>query len=234
MDNGTNSGWTTNTYWDSAGLTCNTSYQFRVMARNGDDQRTDWRYLDNTYTQVCTITFDLEEHTATTSNTEDPRPGTYTSLSSTESGITIDIYREGNKRFDTTRVSEFDFGNISLDPFYDTTQGAFIVNFSVPVASVSVDMGDYNGGTIAGVTYPIENDDLLLQAYSDNNATGTMLDSDTDVLIDTGNIDPWQFNYRTLSVGPVGNCIKSIRMIGGNFSGFSSVFYDNIVVERCP
>jgi hypothetical protein len=234
MDNGTNSGWTTNLYWDSTGLSCGTSYEFRVMARNGDDQRTDWRYLDNQYTQVCTITFDLEEHTATATTSDDPRPGSRTNLSSTKSGITIYIYREGGKRFDTTLVSVSDFGNISLDPFYDTNQGAFIVNFSVPVASVSVDMGDYNGGTILGDTLPIENDDLLLQAYINDNATGAMLDSDTDELIDTGKLNPWQFNYRTLSVGPAVNCIKSIKMIGGNFSGFNSVFYDNIVVERCP
>jgi Fibronectin type III domain len=53
MDNGTNSGWTTNTYWDSTGLTCGTSYEFRVMARNGDGEETSWRFLDDTYTQGC-------------------------------------------------------------------------------------------------------------------------------------------------------------------------------------
>jgi serine protease len=33
---GTNSGWTTNTYWDSCGLSVGPSYSFQVMARNGD------------------------------------------------------------------------------------------------------------------------------------------------------------------------------------------------------
>jgi chitodextrinase len=237
MDNGTNSGWITNTNWNSTGLTCGTSYEFRVKARNGDGKETNWRYLDNTYTQICSIvTFDLEEFTPTYTDISgnDPRPGAHTSLSSTKSGITIDIYRQGSKRFDTTTTVASAFDDVSLDPFYDTYLGAFIVNFSVPVASVSVDMGDYNGGTIGSVTYPIENDDLLLQAYIDDNASGTMLDSDTDDLIDSGNINPWQFNYRTLSVGPAGNCIKSVKMIGGNGPTGNSVFYDNIVVERCP
>jgi len=33
---GTNSGWTTNTYWDSAGLDCETTYSFRVYSKNND------------------------------------------------------------------------------------------------------------------------------------------------------------------------------------------------------
>ena len=53
IDNGTNSGWTTNTFWDSVGLTCGTSYAFRVMARNGDRIVTFWRELDNQYTLGC-------------------------------------------------------------------------------------------------------------------------------------------------------------------------------------
>ncbi len=42
---GTNSGWTTNTYWDSAGLSAATSYTFRVKARNGDGIETAWTSL---------------------------------------------------------------------------------------------------------------------------------------------------------------------------------------------
>ncbi len=39
---GTNSGWTTNTYWDSTGLSCGTSYNFRVRARNAEGTVTVW------------------------------------------------------------------------------------------------------------------------------------------------------------------------------------------------
>ena len=42
---GTNSGWTTKTYWDSTGLTPGTSYAFRVKARNGDSIETGWTDL---------------------------------------------------------------------------------------------------------------------------------------------------------------------------------------------
>jgi hypothetical protein len=54
MDNGDNSGWTTNTYWNNTRLDCGASYEYRVMARNGDGVVTSWRYLDNQYTQDCT------------------------------------------------------------------------------------------------------------------------------------------------------------------------------------
>jgi len=50
---GTNSGWTTNTYWASTGLTCGTSYSFRVKARNGDSVETDWTSLGSQSTQEC-------------------------------------------------------------------------------------------------------------------------------------------------------------------------------------
>jgi hypothetical protein len=49
--NGINSGWATNTYWDSIGLTAGTSYSFRVKARNGDGIETDWTSLGSQNTQ---------------------------------------------------------------------------------------------------------------------------------------------------------------------------------------
>jgi outer membrane protein assembly factor BamB len=49
---GANSGWTTNTYWNSAGLTCGTSYTFRVKARNGDGTQTGWTNLGSQSTQT--------------------------------------------------------------------------------------------------------------------------------------------------------------------------------------
>jgi hypothetical protein len=51
--NSTNSGWTTNLYWDSCGLTCDTSYGFRVKARNGDEIETGWTSLGPQITQAC-------------------------------------------------------------------------------------------------------------------------------------------------------------------------------------
>jgi hypothetical protein len=47
---GMNSGWTTNTYWDCGGLAPETSYSFRVKARNLEGAETGWRYLGRQYT----------------------------------------------------------------------------------------------------------------------------------------------------------------------------------------
>jgi YD repeat-containing protein len=52
---GTNSGWTSNTYWDSTGLACGTPYSFRVKARNGDGIETGWTFLGSQITQACPI-----------------------------------------------------------------------------------------------------------------------------------------------------------------------------------
>jgi V8-like Glu-specific endopeptidase len=49
----TNSGWTTTTSWNSTGLTCGTSYSFRVKARNGDGVETGWTSLGSQSTLPC-------------------------------------------------------------------------------------------------------------------------------------------------------------------------------------
>jgi len=50
---GFNSGWTTNTYWGSCGLTCGSSYGFRVKARNGEGVETGWTSLGSQSTPTC-------------------------------------------------------------------------------------------------------------------------------------------------------------------------------------
>jgi hypothetical protein len=52
---GTNSGWTTDTYWNSTGLVCNTSYSFRVKARNGNGIETAYRALGSQSTLACPV-----------------------------------------------------------------------------------------------------------------------------------------------------------------------------------
>jgi hypothetical protein len=56
---GTNSGWTTSTSWNSTGLNCNTSYAFRVKARNGDGIETAWTSLGSQSTQACGTNYTL-------------------------------------------------------------------------------------------------------------------------------------------------------------------------------
>ncbi len=50
---GTNSGWITDTAWNSTGLNCNTSYDFRVKARNSDLVETAWVSLGSRSTRRC-------------------------------------------------------------------------------------------------------------------------------------------------------------------------------------
>jgi hypothetical protein len=50
---GSNSGWTTNTYWDSCGLACGSSYSFRVKTRNGEGVETGWTSLGSNSTLTC-------------------------------------------------------------------------------------------------------------------------------------------------------------------------------------
>ena len=50
---GTNSGWTSNAYWVSAGLACGSSCSFRFKARNADGFETSWTSLVSQNTLDC-------------------------------------------------------------------------------------------------------------------------------------------------------------------------------------
>jgi C1A family cysteine protease len=52
---GNSSGWTTNTYWDSCGLTCGKSYSLRVKARNADGVETASTSLGTQATSTCPV-----------------------------------------------------------------------------------------------------------------------------------------------------------------------------------
>jgi len=54
---GTNSGWTTNTSWDSTGLSADTPYTFRVKAKNGDGIEPVWTPLGTQRTAEPDCTF---------------------------------------------------------------------------------------------------------------------------------------------------------------------------------
>jgi hypothetical protein len=53
---GTDSGWTTNTFWDSTDLLPGETYPFRVRARNGEGNPTDWVDLGS---QATSLTLSL-------------------------------------------------------------------------------------------------------------------------------------------------------------------------------
>lgn len=174
------------------------------------------------------IVFDFEDETATF-NPPPSRPGDLASLTMTESGLTATITREQNARFDivqnasnpASQVKPAVFGRNSLDPFWDTGNTAFLVNFSSPILGAQVDMGDYGGDT----------DTLVLRAYSGLGATGTLLDSSSLILPAPGPNE--NFSFSTLSVSS-SSSINSLWMIGGSSNFPNSVFYDNLTVNVVP
>jgi len=148
--------------------------------------------------------------------------GALTSLTLTESGLTVTLTRESNGRFDIfNNNAEPTFpgtwGARSLAPF-TSANAAFIANFSQPVSSISIEMGDF--GQDADVP--------LVQAYSDFNATGTLMGIVSANLPGGGT----SFTFAGLSLPATG--IRSIRFIGGSNDYPNSVLYDNLTVTFGP
>jgi hypothetical protein len=192
------------------------------------------------------VVFDFEELTPTF-DFSDGRQGKLTSLTSVKSGITIEVFREDNNNFDTRDndhnlvydVPVVEFGSVSLDPFIDpfSANSAFIVNFSIPVSSVSVAMGDSNSNLTGDG--PGDDEAFILEAYSLANATGMLLDSDGATQDNPFPPPPIEFGpHVTLFVAATGECIRSILTEGGSQNPDqpdqpenNSVIYDSIIVE---
>ncbi|MEM6689036.1 MAG: hypothetical protein AAF664_06390 [Planctomycetota bacterium] len=115
-------------------------------------------------------------------------------------------------RFGTRSLTMFNGINGAADP------GALILDFDSALTSAMVDMGDFGQDA----------DNLLLQAFSGPSASGTLVDSESQVLPGGGNL----FVFDTLSVS--GSGIRSLRIIGGADAFPNSVFFDNIVVTAVP
>jgi len=169
-----------------------------------------------------TITFDFEDLAATAL----PRSGALSILSLSKSGLKADITRPSG-RFDVianvgSQTKPSAYGLRSLDPFVQESAATpFVVNFTTPVRSVAVDMGDY------GQDSP---DTLTVRAYSGPNATGTLIGTATGSL---PTLQGNPFNSRRLQVTSNSD-IKSLQMIGGTPSFPNSVFYDNLTVTAHP
>lgn len=176
----------------------------------------------------ATILFDFEGEPMDGSSN-----GSLTSLFMTQSGLTLEITRSTGESFDVVNSGAAGFpnaypstwGSQALSPFFnETLEDFFIVNFSLPVFSFSLETGDFGD----------DNPDVVsLQAFSLVDATGTILDTDS---VNWGAGD---FNLSgpgdppiELSVSSEG--IRSVAFFGGT-PGFShSVFYDNLTVTLVP
>lgn len=146
-----------------------------------------------------------------------------TSLTLTQGGLTMTLTRESNGSFDIFNNNNEPnpppqaWGARSLAP---TTieNTAFIANFSQPLFSVSIDMGDYGN----------DEDMPLLQAYSGFNMTGDLMGSASATL--PGGVVSFTFVNLLLPT----DGIRSIRFIGGSTAYPNSVLYDNITVTFAP
>lgn len=171
--------------------------------------------------------FDFESEAATSSGSLGT-PGALTSLTMTDAGLTLTLYRQGGASFDIWDTSSFagtfplTFDRRALDPFANqTTNDWFIGNFSSVVSQVEVEMTDFGG----------DDDVLVLEVYSGLDATGTLIATST--LTWGPNSSP---NYMGVGWSSVFNpgAARSIRFRGGS-SGFpNSMYYDNIAAVPEP
>ncbi len=155
------------------------------------------------------VTFDFESSSISSG---------LTTLSVSSGGVTATITRVGGSIFGISDISGSTpaFGSRSLDPFGAVGGGAFVVDFSALLSSISVAMGDFA---------PSDIDTLTISAYSGVGGSGTLLGTSSVVLANS----PTGFNFATVSTG--GASIMSIVMNGGSSSFPNSVYYDFLTVD---
>ena len=186
---------------------------------------TAWRFLKS-LAVALTLVYSAAEAATVTFDFEGMPGGGFcgfgggaqlTTLTMTKNGLVADLSRPGST-FGICQTSGMPgFGASSLDPFAAPTSNTpFVVTFSTPLTSVSVDMGDFGG----------DRDTLRLEAFSGPGATGGLLGTVTDSIPANLTCNPCPFVDRTLTVFATG--ILSIRMIGGGTPNINSVIYDNI------
>lgn len=170
---------------------------------------------------AAVVTFDFEAQSPTfTSPPAGSRPGALTSLGITSSGLTLTITRESGIHFDLVSNTgnqtgkPAGWGTVSLDPFFaESSNTAFILNFSAPITSFSVEAGDYGGDA----------DTLVVQAFSAADLGGSLVGSSST---------PYSSSFPTITSGSAGGgSILSVRLIGGSPDFQNSMFYDNITVN---
>jgi hypothetical protein len=179
----------------------------------------------------ASVTFDFENQTPTYYPDTIPSPhGKLMSLQLTAGGLGLTVTRQNNLPFDLVYDPELSstkmpasWGNVSVDPFYDTTVGGLIFTFSQPVSNFSIEYGDFNG----------DSDTATLSAFSGPNATGTLLASPV-----TDNYGDQSLPvFDTLSTS--GSGIDSILITGTSTTPSRSIgthseislYFDNVVVD---
>jgi hypothetical protein len=163
-------------------------------------------------TWADTITFNLEDQTLNSSTT---------SISDTQSGLTLTVRRLDNSAFSINDVGAPPaFGTRTIGNFVSAfgTGATLIFNFSAPISSGSISFGDFDADDDGTVT---------LTAFTGLNGSGSNLGSSS--VLYPANLDigsQGNAAIRTLTVSATG--IQSLTILsGGPFPG--SLFYDNII-----
>jgi len=165
--------------------------------------------------------FDFEEFDAT--STRPSHPGAHTSITCSDAGLTLTLYRQGDREFDIIDLTGEPFpsnwNSRGLDPFCNTGRGEFIGDFSSPVTAVSVELTDFGGS----------NDYMRLEAWSEpggDEGSGVELAADW---ADWHDSSP-EYERLEVSAGP-GEAIRSIMFYGGTQGlAKNNNYADNIVV----
>ncbi len=171
--------------------------------------------------------YDFETTPATAGVAFNPQfPGSLTTLSIINTGITMTITRADNSgpeisSFDILELSTWSpgppasWGNRALSPFNDSSQNAFVFRFSQPVSFFSIEVGDYG----------VDNDTLTVSGYSGNDNTSSLLDSNV--------VNYGLATFPTLSTGQINSAVgfQSIYVMGGSPGFQNSLYYDNVHVE---
>ncbi|MBO6513892.1 MAG: PEP-CTERM sorting domain-containing protein [Phycisphaerales bacterium] len=170
--------------------------------------------------------FDFEDQIATSIG--GIRTGAWTSLSMTNDGIGLTIYRTSGAAFDIFPNDAFgtdpddnpppSWGDNSWDPFWDVGQpdDVIVLNFSSLVTGFSIDVGDFGA----------DDDFITINGFSGLDGTGALVDSAADVLAVS------TVNWTGTTMSMTGE-FRSITIESGpDFR--NSIFLDNIRVTKVP
>jgi hypothetical protein len=156
---------------------------------------------------------------------EDQALGDYTSLNLVQPGLSVELKRESGSELriigiTPTLAASYGWGSRTLVPGGDQDlDRAMIMNFSLPVTSVSFQLGDFG----------VDEDVAYLEAYVDENTVGFVDSTTLDLgLHNLNNEVP--LSLTLTSATP----FRSVRFNGGGSNFPSSLFWDNLQVTPVP
>lgn len=176
------------------------------------------------------IVFDFEDQPV-----DSTQNGSLTTLTLTQPGLEVTITRSAGAAFDVLNPGAGGYPNAypdgwgeqALSPFFaQSLDDFFIASFSIPVAFVSVESGDFGG----------DSDVIALEAFSNDDGTGQIL----PVNVNTDSVN-WTSDLGLMGLGdppveisvgePLGTrVIRSVVFRGGSANFPNSVYFDNLTV----